>query len=181
MRPCGAQGARAPYDELLIALSAEGTVPTPLEVLWGVAVESMSTGFARRRSSQSLALRSDYRCWASTLATRIRRSSCLGAGLDFSGCFTPVGSSSMCWRMRRRRLAASLSENNNGDLRLVTDCRRSNCHFEPPDAYSSVRVQPCPISRWGRAMFCVVLVRHSDCFLSYGVASRFANLGVFWS
>ena len=22
---------------------------------------------------------------------------------------------------------------NNGDLRLVIDCRMSNCHFEPPD------------------------------------------------
>ena len=139
LRVCGpggyesdAQGTRAAYDSSPLSLPKEGTSPTPLETLWGDGGREFVVGFCDTQVSPS------------------SRASAQLEHLGLERCYTdPVVQKPRHWTKFLRRLHAcgvveySLEapcetagvffvKKKNGDLRMVIDCRRSNCYIEPP-------------------------------------------------
>ena len=129
---CDAQGARAAYDQSLLALPMEGTVPTPLQVLWGEGGREFVGDF----------------CQTKILPSDLSEERLEALGLDT--CYTdPSVKKPKNWCQFLRRLHSTgvvefvmddaaemvgvfFVRKKNGDLRMVVDCRRSNAHFAPP-------------------------------------------------
>ena len=178
LRVCGpggyevdAQGARASYNASLVALPSEGSIPTPLDRLWGAGGRDFVEAFCETKAVPSL--RAKARLEELGLAAAYTDPAVL-KGRNWS---------SFLRRLEKRGVVEFVEEEptelvgmffvrkKNGDLRLVIDCRRSNCHFSAPEGVELATGSCLSQLEMGPNDLVRGAMRYTNCVLPYGTSS----------